>query len=49
MITYNETLTIEEATALFNFRGTAMWPDTKHNREMMASLIAEKLKKFHGK
>lgn len=49
MTSFNKELTIEEATELFNFRGTAMWPDTKHNRRVMASLIAEKLRKLQGK
>lgn len=49
MTTLNQTLTIEEATALFQFKGTAMWPDTKHNREMMAKVSRNHLQKLQGK
>ena len=49
MTTFNQNLTIEEATVLFQFKGTAMWPDTKHNREVMASVAADHLRKLQGK
>jgi len=49
MTSFNKELTTEEATELFHHKGTAMWPDTKHNRQVMASLIAAKLRKLQGK
>jgi len=49
MTSFNQNLTIEEATALFHYKGAAMWPDTKHNLEMMASLVEAKLRKLQGK
>jgi len=48
MTSFNKTLTIEEATELLKFRGTAMWPDTKHNREMIASVIHAQLQQLHN-
>lgn len=44
MTTFNNTLTIEEATKLFQFKGQAMFPKTKHNIEMMAKVIDNYLK-----
>lgn len=49
MTSFNQNLTIEEATALFTFKGKAMWPDTKHNREIMATVVNNHLKKIQGK
>jgi len=44
MTTFNNTLTIEEATKLFQFKGQAMYPKTKHNMQMMALVIDNFLK-----
>lgn len=44
MTTFNNTLTIEEATKLFQFKGKAMYPKTKHNMQMMALVIDNYLK-----
>lgn len=44
MTTFNNTLTIEEATKLFKFKGQAMYPKTKHNMQMMALVIDKYLK-----
>ena len=44
MNTFNNTLTIEEATKLYQFKGQAMFPKTKHNLEVMAKVIDNHLK-----
>lgn len=44
MTTFNNTLTIEEATKLFKFKGQTMFPKTKHNLEVMAKVIDNHLK-----
>jgi hypothetical protein len=44
MTTFNQTLTKEEAQKLFTFKGTTMFPQTKHNLQMMALVINEHLK-----
>ena len=49
MTTFNKALTIEEAKAILTFKGAAMWPDTAHNRAMMAKLMHEQLKSLQKK
>jgi len=49
MTTFNTTMTIEEATAIFTFKGATMFPKTAHNVKMMASLIDAKLKQLQNK
>lgn len=49
MSTFNEKMTIEEATQMFKFKGTAMFPNTRHNREMMALVVEAHLKALQGK
>ena len=49
MTSFNPELSLEEATKLFNYRGATMFPDTKHNRQMMASIIHEKLQILQNK
>jgi hypothetical protein len=44
MTTFNEKLTIEEATKLFKFKGTTMFPKTAHNLSIMALVIDNHLK-----
>ncbi len=44
MTTFNATLTIEEATKLFQFKGPVMFPKTKHNIDIMAKVIDNHLK-----
>lgn len=44
MTTFNTTLTIEEATAIFKFKGSTMFPDTDHNRKMMLQVVTNHLK-----
>ena len=44
MTTFNTTMTIEEATAIFNFKGATMFPNTDHNKKMMALVIDKHLK-----
>jgi hypothetical protein len=44
MTTFNTTITKEEAKALFTFKGSTMFPKTKHNMQMMALVIDEHLK-----
>ena len=46
---FNPTLTISEAKKLHTFKGTARYPDTKHNREIMRKLIDEQFKSHRGK
>jgi len=49
MTTFNNTLTIEEATKLYNFKGNTMFPKTAHNIKMMALVIDNHLKQLQGK
>jgi len=49
MKTFNKTITIEEAKAIINFKGETMYPDTDHNRKMIALALDNFLKKLHGK
>ena len=44
MNTFNTTLTQEEATKLFQFKGATMFPKTEHNLKMMALVIDLHLK-----
>ena len=44
MKTFNQTLTIEEATELFKFKGETIFPKTNHNIKMMALVIDNYLK-----
>jgi hypothetical protein len=46
---FNPTLTIEEGRKLRSFKGTASYPDTKHNRDVMRKLIDDQLRKLQGK
>ena len=47
MTTFNQTLTIQEATELFKFKGQAMFPKTNHNLKMMAKVIDNYLKNLN--
>jgi hypothetical protein len=49
MTTFNQALTIEEARTILQFNGTVIWPNTKHNREIMADATHEILRKLQGK
>ena len=49
MTTFNTTMTIEEATVIFNFKGATMFPKTAHNIKTMATLIEAKLKQLQNK
>ena len=49
MTTFNNTLTIEEATKLYQFKGLTMFPKTKHNLEIMALVIDNHLKSLRNK
>jgi len=49
MVTFNATLTFEEAKALFTFKGTTTFPNTPHNRSMMAKVVDEHLKSLRNK
>jgi hypothetical protein len=42
-------MTIEEATTLFQFNGQAMYPKTKHNVEVMKTVVDNYLRKLQGK
>jgi hypothetical protein len=44
MTTFNNTLTKEEAKVLFTFKGQVNYPDTTHNRSVMADVVSEHLK-----
>lgn len=44
MTTFNQNLTLEQATELFNFKGETMFPKTLHNIKMMALVIDNHLK-----
>jgi len=46
MKTFNEKLTIEQATELFKFKGATMFPKTQHNLKIMALVIDNHLKKL---
>lgn len=48
MTSFNETLSIQEATTLFRFKGKAMWPDTAHNRAVMATLWRGHIEKLNS-
>ena len=44
MKTFNEKLTIEQATELFKFKGEIMFPKTQHNLNIMSLVISNYLK-----
>ena len=44
MKTFNQELTLEQATELFQFKGETMYPKTNHNVKMMALVIDNHLK-----
>lgn len=44
MITFNPTMTIEEATKLYNSKTGMNYPDTEHNRRVMREVIHNHLK-----
>jgi hypothetical protein len=44
MTTFNQSLTLQQATELFNFKGETMFPKTQHNIKMMALVIEAHLK-----
>ena len=46
MTTFNQKLTLEQATELFNFKGETMFPKTAHNIKMMALVIDNHLKQI---
>jgi len=49
MTTFNEKLTIEEATELVKFKGTVNYPKTSHNIKMMTLVVLNQLKKLQTK
>ena len=49
MITFNEKMTIEEATKILKFAGKCSFPNTDHNRKMIALAVKNHLKKLQGK
>ena len=49
MKTFNKEITREEAERLFKSKTGMMYPDTKHNRKMMASVASDCLIKMQGK
>jgi hypothetical protein len=49
MKTFNKTLSFEEAKAIISFKGETMYPDTEHNRTMIAKAMHVFLSKLHGK
>jgi hypothetical protein len=49
MITFNENLTIKEAALLYEFKGSTMFPKTKHNIEIMAQVVDANLKRLRNK
>lgn len=46
MTTFNNNLTIEEATAIYKFKGPTMFPKTQHNMKMMRQVIDNHLKEL---
>jgi hypothetical protein len=44
MKTFNEKLTLEQATELFKFKGATIFPKTEHNLKIMALVIDNHLK-----
>ena len=49
MITFNEKMTIDEATKILKFAGKASFPNTDHNRKMIALAVKTHLQKLQGK
>ena len=49
MTTFNNNLTIEDATKLFNFKGQTMFSNTEHNRKIMLLVISNHLKSLKEK
>jgi len=48
MTTFNNTITIEEATKLYQSKSGMNFPNTEHNRKMIAKVIDNHLKKLRG-
>jgi hypothetical protein len=49
MTIFNLEMTIDEAMSLYHFRGQISYPDTPHNRKMMAQVVHNHLQKLHGR
>lgn len=49
MKTFNKTLSFEQAQEIISFKGETMYPDTEHNRKMIAKAMHVFLSKLHGK
>lgn len=49
LTSFNNSLTIEEAKALLAHRGAISYPNTAHNRKVIASVLHEVLKKMQKK
>lgn len=49
MTTFNKTLSFEQAQELLSFKGEINYPDTEHNRIMIAKAMHVFLSKLHGK
>ena len=46
MTNYNKKLTMAEAIEIYKFKGQTMFPDTVHNKEIMAKIIHTHLLKL---
>ena len=46
MTTFNKTMTIEEATKLYKSSNGMIFPNTKHNQDVMKKVIDNHLKKL---
>jgi hypothetical protein len=49
MTTFNTQMTIEEATNLYNSKSGMNFPNTEHNRVIMAQVIKNHLTKLQSK
>jgi len=49
LTTFNTAITAEEAKKIISHKGTTNYPDTIHNRKMIASAMHEVLKAIQGK
>ncbi len=44
----NDKLTAEQAKKIISYAGTTMYPDTKHNRAIIAKALNDVLQKLHA-
>jgi len=49
MTTFNNKMTLEEATKIYNFKGATMFPNTDHNKKIMALVVENHLKQLQNK